>query len=103
MIRRNIMPKSQSNQDPAISLKRGEIDVEQKRRELYELQAEEVAIQLEEVKESMADLEDETLLTAEVQKQWHQEALRTFCEDRRFEVRKLKKRAADLEKKQQEG
>jgi len=76
---------------------------ELKEKELLDIEAEELALRLEEVKDTTEWAADNDAWTEQVQVEWHREALWEYYKAHRAEVVRLRHRAAALERAQQQA
>lgn len=76
---------------------------ELKEKELLDIEAEELALRLEEVKDTTEWAADNDAWTEQVQVEWHREALWNYYKTHRAEVVRLRHRAAALERAQQQA
>mmetsp|Transcript_125677 Transcript_125677/g.367155 ORF Transcript_125677/g.367155 Transcript_125677/m.367155 type:complete len:959 (-) Transcript_125677:192-3068(-) len=87
-------------QDQLLQQLRTELATERSRRDLTELETEELALKLDDARDAAALVADQEQWTDDAKVEWHQEALVQLYENHRREMRRLRREAAKLERLQ---
>uniref|UniRef100_A0A7S4R7T0 CAP-Gly domain-containing protein n=1 Tax=Alexandrium monilatum TaxID=311494 RepID=A0A7S4R7T0_9DINO len=86
--------------DPELQRLRAAIATERSRRDLAELEMEELELRLEDARDHAAFVKESENWTDSVQVEWHKEALARVYDDHFDEMRRLRRKAAKLEREQ---
>lgn len=101
-----VLPETPQEAGAPVSLRsavlrlKEELAKEAAEKELAELEAEEISMQVEETREAIAAAENDDSWTDQVQLGWHKEALWSYYKDHKVEMLRLRQRAVALERAQ---